>query len=211
MRFRRKIPPFVFGVTVGLVVGVAFFVFKLNDLFDRVRQSATEKITVIEQPVKIVENKNERIKNDGERFKINLKKNNKVNYREVDSILSEDAKITIATDELLSVKTVKLIKIGERSASSDSLAARLAGVDENVGSNLYFIEFWKTPLNSRGYRFTKNKVMLYGFPDFTNATLYSLDNGFYLKSGEQVYKLFYSPEFKKLERVLDTDLLAKIN
>lgn len=211
MRFRRKIPPFVFGVTVGLVVGVAFFVFKLNDLFDRVRQSATEKITVIEQPVKIVENKNERIKNDGERFKINLKKNNKVNYREVDSILSEDANITIATDELLSVKTVKLIKIGERGASSDSLAARLAGVDENVGSNLYFIEFWKTPLNSRGYRFTKNKVMLYGFPDFTNATLYSLDNGFYLKSGEQVYKLFYSPEFKKLERVLDTDLLAKIN
>ena len=210
MRLKRKIPPFVFGVTVGLVIGVAFFVFKLNDLFDRVRQSATEKITVIEQPVKQQSDEEQRVKKDGERFKINLKKN-KVNYHEVDSLLADENSITVATDELLSVKTVKLIKIGERNASNDSLAAKLANVDEGPASNLYFIEFWKTPLNSRGYRFTKNKVMLYGFPDFTSATLYSLDNGYYLKSGEQVYKLFYSPEFKKLERVVDTDLLAKIN
>jgi hypothetical protein len=210
MRLKRKIPPFVFGVTVGLVIGVAFFVFKLNDLFDRVRQSATEKITVIEQPIKQQDDEKQRVKKDGERFKINLKKS-KVNYHEVDSLLADENSITVATDELLSVKTVKLIKIDERSASNDSLAAKLANVDESTVTNLYFIEFWKTPLNSRGYRFTKNKVMLYGFPDFTSATLYSLDNDYYLKSGEQVYKLFYSPEFKKLERVVDTDLLAKIN
>lgn len=211
MRLKRKIPAFVFGVSVGLVIGIAFFVFKLNDLFDRVRQTATEKITVIEQPVKVVEKEQTRVKKDGERFKININKKNKVNYKEVDSLISEQDHITVATDELLSVKTVKLIRIGERRSASDSLAAKLANVDESGSSNLYFIEFWKTPLNSKGYKFTKNKVMLYGFPDFASATLYAVDNSYYLKSANQVYKLFYSPEFKRLEKVLDSDLLAKLN
>ena len=52
MRLKRKIPTFVFGVSIGLIIGVAFFVFKINDLFDRIKTSASEKITVIEQPVK---------------------------------------------------------------------------------------------------------------------------------------------------------------
>jgi hypothetical protein len=195
-----------------LVVGVAFFVFKLNDLFDRLRTSAAEKITVIEQPVKIINPKQDSHKKDRERFKIKFAKKNKVNYKEVDSLLSEDSNINIATDELLSVKNVKAIKIGDNNSGRDTLAGKLANVEENSNpSNLYFIEFWKTPLNSKGYRFTKNKIMLYGFMDFNNVLLYQLDNSYYLKSSDQVYKLFYSSDFKKLERVVDSDLLAKIN
>jgi len=211
MRLRRTIPPFIFGVSIGLVIGVAFFVFKLTDVFDRIRAAAADKITVIEQPVKVVETNAEKIKKDGERFKINLGKKNKINYKEVDSLLNSDERINIATDELLSVRTVKVIRIGDRVSGHDTLAARLANAEEPPSSNLYFIEFWKTPLNSRGYRFTKNKVMLYGFADFTSAVLYALENDYYLKSGDQVYRLFYSPEFKKLERVVDNELLAKIN
>ncbi len=30
MRFKYKIPPFVFGVSIGLLVGVAFFIFKID-------------------------------------------------------------------------------------------------------------------------------------------------------------------------------------
>lgn len=211
MRLKRTIPPFIFGVSIGLVIGIVFFVFKLTDVFDRLRLAAADKITVIEQPVKMVETNAEKIKKDGERFKINLGKKNKINYKEVDSLLNTDERINIATDELLSVRTVKIIRIGERGPAHDTVAARLANADDLPPSNLYFVEFWKTPLNSRGYRFTRNKIMLYGFQDFTNAVLYALDNAFYLKSGDQVYRLFYTPEFKKLERVVDTDLLAKIN
>jgi hypothetical protein len=213
MRLKRKIPTFIFGVSIGLVIGVAFFVFKLNDLFDRLRVAATEKVTVIEQPVKIVHPEEETVKKDRERFKIRLGKKAKVNYKEVDSILAEDSRINIATDELLSIKNVKVIRIGDNIAGHDTLAAKLANVEDkkNSTSDLYFIEFWKTPLNSKGYRFTKNKIMLYGFMDVNNVLLYQLDNSFYLKSSDQVYKLFYGSEFKKLERVLDSELLARIN
>lgn len=212
MRLKRKIPTFIFGVSIGLFVGVAFFVFKFNDLFDRLRASATEKITVIEQPIKNVPQENESARKNKERFKINFDKNKKINYKEVDSLIAQDSKINIATDELLSVKNIKIIKIGEESAEKDTLVSKLAHVEDGDNtSDLYFIEFWRTPLNSKGYRFSKNKIMLYGFVDFNNVLLYQLDTSYYIKCSDQVYRLFYGGEFRQLERVMDSNLLAKIN
>lgn len=210
MRLKRKIPTFVFGVSIGLIIGIGLFVFKINDLFIKLKESAKEQITVIEQPIKNVKDESDEKKNSKERFKINLRKTAKVNYSEVDSLIKEGSNINIATDELLTVKNIKIIKIGDNFSSKDTSAKKLAHVDESK-YDLYFVEFWKTPLNSKGYRFTKNKVMLYGFVDFSNISLYELDNSFYIKSAEQVYRIFYNSDFKQLERVIDTDLLAKIN
>lgn len=208
MRFSRKIPTFVFGLSIGLLVGVGFFVFKINDVFNKMKDSAKSQITVVEQPVKNESAEDETKKKDKERFKINFGKTNNVNYSEVDSLIRDNAEINVATDELLSVKNVKIIRITPN--SNDSLAADIAGVKDNT-SDLYFVEFWKTPLNSKGYRFSKNKVMLYGFMDYNNVSLYELDKSYYIKSSDQVYKLFYGSDFRSLERVIDSDLLAKIN
>ena len=210
MRLKRKIPTFIFGVSIGLIAGVGFFVFKINDLFNRLKDSARDQVTVIEQPVKNVSADDEDKKKNKERFKINLGKSTKVNYSEVDSLIKDDPEINIATDELLSVKNIKIIRIGDSFSAKDSLAARLANVEEKH-SDLYFIEFWKTPLNTKGYRFSKNKIMLYGFIDYSNVLLYQLENSYYLKASDQVYKLFYGGDFKQLERVVDSDLLAKLN
>ncbi len=210
MRFSRKIPTFVFGLSIGLLVGVGFFVFKINDLFNKMKDSAKSQITVVQQPVKNTDDEDEVKKKDKERFKINLGKTNKVNYSEVDSLIRDNSEINIATDEMLSIKNVKIIRISPTASANDSLAADIAGVKDNA-SDLYFIEFWKTPLNSKGYRFSKNKVMLYGFMDYNNVSLYELDKSYYIKSSDQVYKLFYGSDFRSLERVVDSDLLAKIN
>jgi hypothetical protein len=210
MRLKRKIPTFIFGVSIGLAIGSAIFVFKITDVFNKLKESAREQITVIEQPIKNVELRDEQKQKDRERFKINIGKNTKLNLREADSLISDDSNINIATDELLSVKNIKVIRIDDNFSSNDTLAAKLAHVEENY-SDLYFVEFWKTPLNSKGYSFSKNKIMLYGFFDFNTVLLYQLDNSFYLKISDQVYKLFYGGDFRRLERVLDTDLLAKIN
>lgn len=210
MRLKRKIPTFIFGVSIGLIIGAAFFVFKINDVFNKLKDTTREQITVIEQPIKNVTLTEQENTRNRERFKINLGKTKKVDYHEADSLIQEDSDITIATDQLLTVKNVKSIVIGDDNKEKDSLAARLAHVSEN-NSNLYFIEFWRTPLNSKGYRFTKNKIILYGFVDFNNVLLYEVDNSFYIKCSDKVYKLFYGGDFKQLERVVDTDLLAKIN
>ena len=205
MNLKRKIPSFIFGLSIGLLLGVAFFVFKLTDIFDSIKSSAKEQVIITEKKVDDVSQNNYTSKEN--RFKINLGKNNKVNYHEVDSLINDDLKI--ASDELISVKNVKLISF-EDIIQSDTVPAKLAGVVSS-NSNLYFVEFWKTPLNSKGYRFTKNKVMLYGFVDYINIDLYQLENSYYIKCSDQVYKLEYSSDFKPLERVVDAELLAKIN
>ena len=205
---KRKIPTFVFGLSIGLLVGIGFFVLKINDLFNKLKESASEKITVIEKTVDTTD-EDEKTKNKN-RFKINFKKSTKINYSEVDSLIKEDSGINIASDELLTVKNIKIIQLGEFIPSKDSSDIQKTRLD-GTKSDLYFVEFWKTPLNSKGYRFTKNKIMLYGFDDFSNLTLYEIDHSFYIKSSDQVYKLLYSSEFKQLDRVLDSELLAKIN
>jgi hypothetical protein len=210
MRFTRKIPTFVFGLSIGLIIGLGFFIFKINDVFNRIKDSAKSQITVVEQTVKTDAKDTEDGVKNKERFKINLNKSSKVNYAEVDSLINETSEINIATDELLAVKNLKVIRINPSGNANDSLVAEIAGIKENT-TDLYFIEFWKTPLNSKGYRFSKNKVLLYGFIDFNNVSLYELDNSFYIKCSDQVYKLFYGADFKSLERVVDTGLLAKIN
>lgn len=207
-KLKRKIPTFVFGLSIGLLVGIGFFVLKINDLFNKLKESASEKITVIEKTVNTTD-EDEKTKNNN-RFKINFKKSTKINYSEVDSLIKEDSGINIASDELLTVKNIKIIQIGEFIPSKDSSDIQKTRIDD-TNTDLYFVEFWKTPLNSKGYRFTKNKIMLYGFDDFSNLTLYEIDHSFYIKSSDQVYKLLYSSEFKQLDRVLDSELLAKIN
>ncbi|MDO9001748.1 MAG: hypothetical protein Q7W45_18420 [Bacteroidota bacterium] len=210
MRFTRKIPTFVFGLSIGLLVGVGFFVFKINDIFNKMKDSAKSQITVIEQPIKNSSKEEAEKNKNKERFKINLHKTNKVNYSEADSLIKDNSEINIATDELLSIKNVKIIRISPTFPNNDSLVADIAGVKTN-NSDLYFVEFWKTPLNTKGYRFSKNKILLYGFVDYNNVTLYELDNSYYIKASDKVYKIFYGADFKSLERVVDSELLAKIN
>jgi hypothetical protein len=209
MRLKHKIPTFVFGLSIGLIIGVGIFIFKITDIFNNLKDASKGQVTVIEQPVKNVKEEYEAKKKNKERFKINLGNSTKVNYKEVDSLIKADSDLNVATEELLSVKNVKLIRI-DNAPSTDTSAAKAAGIETNY-SNLYFVEFWRTPLNSKGYRFTKNKIMLYGFMDYTNVSLYQLDNEFYIKCTDQVYKLMFGSDFKQLERVVDTDLLAKIN
>ena len=192
-----------------MVVGLSFFVFKINEVFDKLKDSAKGQITVIQQPVKNVPETNPKKQINKNRFKLKLKPAPNPNYRETDSLISNDPDLKIAREELQTVRNVKMIRLGERQ-HADTLAANLAGVDLD-NSDLYFVEFWRTPLNSKGYRFTKNKIMLYGFVDYNNILLYELDGSYYVKASGVVYRVFYGGDFKALERVVDTELLAKIN
>lgn len=208
MQIKRKIPAFVFGVSIGLIIGIAFFIFKLDDYFNKMKTAASNQIKIIEQPVK-AEEKEEKKEDDKTRFKINTKISPYTNYKEVDSLIKADNEINLAKEVLISVKSVKLINLDV--IQNDSTLSTMAGVNPSVPTDMFFIEFWKTPLNSKGYRMSKNRIMLYGFSDFSSFNIYKVDDGFYLKSEDQVYKINISQDFMPMERVNNADLLAKIN
>lgn len=209
LKFKYKIPPFVFGVTIGLLIGIIFFIFKIDDYIKKISKPSIESIKVTEQTVGSTSEKKED-KTPEKKSKINTKQSPNINYSEVDALLNDENDITVAKEELLSVKNIKVIDL-DGSKKQDTLVGQLAGVSSSDYPNLFFVEFWKTPLNSKGYRMTRNRVILYGLSDFSNITIYKVEDNFYLKNDEFVYKISAGTEFKSLELVSDAELLAKIN
>ncbi len=210
MQIKRKIPAFVFGVSIGLLVGIGFFILKLDDYFDKLKSASSSQVKIIEQPVKQEETDKEEVEEEEKnRFKINTKISPYTNYKEVDSLIKEDPAINLAKEELISVKSIKLIDLDN--VSKDTLAVNLAGVNQSNDNDLFFVEFRKTPLNSKGYRMTKNRIMLYGFSDFSSLNIYKVDDVFYLKSEDHVYRVSINADFMPMEKVSNTDLLARIN
>ncbi len=208
MRFNRKIPSFVFGVSIGLLAGAAFFVFKIDDYLKKINKPSIANIKVVEQVVAPNTSDNEKEQKE-KKTTINTKKSPNINYNEVDALLKDDD-ITVAKEELLSVKNIKVIDLDSPN-KQDTLTGQLAGITSSGFSNLFFVEFWKTPLNSTGYRMTRNRVILYGISDFSSITIYKVDENYYLKNDDVVYKISVGTDFKPMELVNDTDLLAKIN
>ena len=209
LKLKYKIPPFVFGVTIGLLVGIVFFIFKIDDYIKKISKPSIESIKITEQSMDGLLDQNEdtiSIK----KLRLSAKKSPTINYSEVDQLLNDDEDFNIAKEELLSVKNIKVIDL-DASKKQDTLVGQLAGVINTSFPNLFFVEFWKTPLNSKGYRMTRNRVILYGLSDFSSITIYKVDDNFYLKNDEFVYKISAGTEFKSLEIVSDSELLAKIN
>ncbi len=208
MQFKRKIPSFVFGVSIGLLIGIAFFLFKIDSIFNKLKSSiSSDKITVIEQ--KAGEKDDNTLSKNKDRFKIKSKYASKVNYKEVDSIINSESDINIAVDQMLSSKQIKIINLNELN-QNDSLVRELSGVNA-VNSDSYTIEFWRTPLNSKGYRFMKNRIMLYGLTDHNNILLYQMNGRYYIKSFEVVYEIENSSDFQPFVKVNNTELLSKLD
>ena len=210
LRFKYKIPPFVFGVSIGLLVGIAFFIFKIDDYVKRFNKPTIDDIKITEQTIiNTVGDSKKEPTTTNKKNTINTKNSPNINYTEIDALLKEEA-INVAQEELLSVKNIKVINLDNES-KKDTLTGQLAGVTNAEFPNLFFVEFWKTPLNSKGYRMTRNRVILYGLSDFSSITIYKVDDSYYLKNDDVVYKISSGTEFKPMELVNDSDLLAKIN
>lgn len=210
LRFKYKIPPFVFGVSIGLLVGIAFFIFKIDNYVKKFSKPNIDDIKITEQT--IINSKGDSKKETTSSTKkntINTSNSPIINYNEIDALLKED-NLKVAQEELLSVKNIKVINLDNES-THDTLTGQLAGITHTEFPNLFFVEFWKTPLNSKGYRMTRNRVILYGLSDFSSITIYKVDDNYYLKNDNIVYKISSGTEFKPMELVNDSNLLAKIN
>ena len=228
-RFREKFSTFFFGLTVGLLIGCGIFIFKLDDYVRNIRFSDNNK-PEFEETTKLQEqdaNNKKEIKKKQISSNTNsttnsvnstdsTAANNEVSksdslVADADNATTDAENISVLKEELVGVKNVKVKDDKENSGTKkDSLVASVAGVNENSGAEVLIIEFWKTPLNSKGYKMSRNKVLLYGLSE-QNVDIVKIDDSYYLKNNNLVYHLYYSNEFRKMERVNESSILAKIN
>ena len=94
----------------------------------------------------------------------------------------------------------------------DSLLQKVSGVkdDKNVASQFFNIEYWQSPLNYKGYKMSKYKMVLYGIAASDGMKVYKLDDIIYLKNASMVYRLDNTGDFKPYERITDEVIINRL-
>jgi hypothetical protein len=221
--FREKITPFTFGLSIGLLTACLFFIFKLDDYIRRIDfSSLAQKSRVTEQVVKPAAEKETEKAEKNE--KPAHKKSEPVQEKRetepfisvnniTDSAYAESETYRVLKEELQSVKNiyVKVLNPAAKTTSKDSLVASLAGITLPDDKEFFMIEFWKTPLNSKGYKMTRSRLLIYGYNEGKDLQLVKDDERYYLRNNNVIYNLTYSAEFKPLERANETEVSGKFN
>ncbi len=128
------------------------------------------------------------------------------------SVVSED--VVVKKDELISTKTMEVINLNPLSAkvtSKDSLLQKVSGVqDDKNAKQLFNIEFWESPINYKGYKMSKYKIVLFGIASVDGIKVFRTEDAIYLKNQTAIYKLDYASELKPYERISDESIISKL-
>lgn len=218
---------FITGLSLGLVLGGAFFFFSQNTQIIKypieVSQKTIEKIVqrvmgdmnakkdsldkVNKRIVKKIDNKNSLTLADSAIL------NKDTGSLKMDTALLTDELIEVKKDQLLAIKNIDALNLDIINRSSkDSLLQAISGVQlDNKSSKktTVSLEFWKSPINYRGYKFVKNKLIIFGLePQDESLAMVISDNIYYLKTINGVLRLTFTEEFKSSEKVTNPSILS---
>lgn len=117
--------------------------------------------------------------------------------------LSEN--LIIKKDKMLATRNIQVINLqqSETSNSSDSLLEKISGIKDEKKNIIasFKVEFWQSPINYKGYKMSKNKIVLFGIPAEENIMLYHKENTIFMKHEQTYYKLYFTDDFKQFEKV----------
>ncbi|MFN4854908.1 MAG: hypothetical protein ACK5JC_10860 [Bacteroidota bacterium] len=121
-----------------------------------------------------------------------------------------DENIVVLEDQLLSTRKMIPVQITGKIAGmgSDSLLAEASGIKQEKISEAFIIEFWQSPLNFRGYKMGKNKIVLYGIDASEPIVLYRINQSIYLNFQRQYVKLEVNYDYKSFEKITDAGMIA---
>lgn len=127
----------------------------------------------------------------------------------------ESDNIVIEKDEQISSSIMEINNLNMLSPSehvADSLLQKVSGIrdDKNLAKRTIAVELWKSPLHYKGYKMTKNKLVLYGFPSAEGIKLFKLDDVVYMKVLSTVYRLDQTYEYKPYQHVDNLAVVGKL-
>jgi len=120
----------------------------------------------------------------------------------------------VRKDELLDSKNIEVTNFqqSEPANPSDSLLEKVSGI-KDVKKNIiasFKVEFWQSPINYKGYKMTKNKIVLFGINPEENLKLFHLDDEIFLKHNQNYYKLLFTDEYKQFEKINDASVISRL-
>lgn len=110
--------------------------------------------------------------------------------------LNPGQEIVVVRDELLFSKTI-IAKGGNQSKISNSYLDSLLIDNKSsvTGDNIFRVEFWKSPLNYKGYKLLNNRLILFGIFKYNDIELYFSERTLHLVIEDMDYPLEVSDDF----------------
>ncbi len=124
-----------------------------------------------------------------------------------------DTDAVVMTNQLVSVISAQLKNkdtLNKKNVQTDSALESMSDVNDLAERVFIRVEFWKSPLNYKGYKMSRGKVVLYGLAPVPNATIYTLDYNNFLVINQTAFRVEYTDDYKPFERVSDKAILKKL-
>jgi hypothetical protein len=204
----QKIPAFLSGMLVGIIITGSFFLLKINDYLIQLKETLYPKITVIEKETNTKEsvknNKTKKYTNE------NISSNTSQSIQDTSQNLNQEKEnIPVIEEKIISKKEVKIIHLNNN--DTDTTLTKIAEIPQIIKDKTIQIIFKKTPFNNKGYYFEDNALVLYGLEDIPYINIYEYNNTLYIKYDKRVFQLSYTNSFQPLIKVEDEHLIAKMN
>lgn len=188
---------------------------KVSDLLTRKKES--EKQTDRPSKPLIIEEKQTSVNDTNESADSLVAELSQPDTLAVDSAELASNELVVKKDMLLLSNQIEVFDLsGElnRKTKVDSLLEQASGIksDKKTNEKIFFtVEFWVSPVNYRGYKLGKNKVILFGLDPEIPVSLYKTSNGLFMKQEQFIFKLEPSNDFRAFEKISDPILFSLFN
>ena len=141
--------------------------------------------------------------------------NSRTLNQKTSNIAQQDSDVVVMTNQLVSVLSVPLknrdtVKLNKKTQETDSTLSNMSDVGNTKEPLQYRVEFWKSPLNYKGYKMSKGKIVLYGINPVSPVNLMVQESNYYLLVNQSAYKVEYTDDYKPFERITDKATLKKV-
>ncbi len=121
--------------------------------------------------------------------------------------------IVISKDELLFTRLVKVA--GQYQGANDSYELDSVLTDQRNShkkdpKNIR-VEFWRSPINYKGYKFDDVKLVVFGLLEFNNLSLVGHDIDLFIRYNKEYYLIDPTDDFKSFTPVKSSAFIKELN
>ncbi len=121
--------------------------------------------------------------------------------------------IVISKDELIITRLIKIS--GEVPEVNNSFELDSILTDQRQAKRkqkgIIKTEFWRSPLNYKGYKFDENKLVVFGLYEVNNVFILGYNNELFIKYNRDYYLIEYTDDFKSFYPMKNETLIKELN
>jgi hypothetical protein len=119
----------------------------------------------------------------------------------------------VKKDKLLYAMSYKVSGLNQlKNATPDMADSLLIDNPGTKNDNSYLrVEFWKSPVNYKGYKTSNYKLILFGINSYDKISFKVFNKTLYMKHRDAYYQLDYSFEFKPFLPITNIQIISQLN